>query len=556
MTRKMFRSAFLVGISVLVVSAALFFGVLYRYNEAQVFDELSTAADYISQGMSLSGEDYLTSLPAVNRVTWIAADGTVLFDSAADALGMDNHQSRTEVQEALTEGVGESAHISETLLQRTLYYARLMEDGTVLRVSCAQQALSAMLEALLAPILWIVVLVLLISAVLAFRLARQITGPINEIDLDNPAADNTYPELSPLVSRLSDQNRIIRAQMTELSQQQQDFTAIADNMSEGFLLLDRRLGILSCNQSALQLLGIVDSEGKNLRSAQSREVVDAAETALSGTRCAQLMTREDRTWRVIASPVTAKGQISGAAILLMDVTEQEQREALRREFSANVSHELRTPLTSITGFAELMKDGLVPPEKAKEFAGDIHRESRRLIDLVDDILDLSKLDENSQMFEREDIDLRDLCSQVLESLKPAAEKKGVSLLLTGESICLTGIWQILNEMVYNLCDNAIKYNREGGSVTLNLWQRNGAPRLTVADTGIGIPFAHQSRVFERFYRVDKSHSKEIGGTGLGLSIVKHGAQYHGARVELQSEPDVGTTITLLFPGGKEYYGNS
>ncbi|MEA4964754.1 MAG: ATP-binding protein [Oscillospiraceae bacterium] len=546
MTKKMFRSAFLVGISVLVISSVLFFGVLYRYYEAQVFSELSTAADYISHGMALSGESYLRTLQSSDRVTWIDTDGTVLYDSAADAAAMENHLGRAEVQEALTDGFGQSSHVSETLLQRTLYYALRMDDGTVLRVSCAQHAMSSMMGALISPILWITVLVLLLSAVLAFRLARQITGPINEIDPDNPACSETYPELSPLVTRLSDQNRIIRAQMAELSRRQQDFAAIADNMSEGFLLLDRKLNILSCNQSALRLLDIADSEEKNLRSSSTREIVSAAETALSGSRSEQLLTREDRTWQVIASPVTADGQVPGAAVILMDVTEREQREALRREFSANVSHELKTPLTSITGFAELMKDGLVPPEKAREFAGDIYHESRRLIDLVDDILNLSKLDENSRMFEREDVDLSALCRESLDSLRSAAEKKQVSLQLVSEPVHIHGVWPILSEMVYNLCDNAIKYNKDGGSVTVTVRPQGSGARLVVADTGIGIPYTHQSRVFERFYRVDKSHSKEIGGTGLGLSIVKHGAQYHDARVALQSEPGVGTTVTLTF----------
>lgn len=547
MTGKIFRNALLVGILVLVFSAALFSGVLFSHYEQQVYSELEVEANYISHGMELSGETYLKTLKAEARVTWVGADGTVRYDSVADAASMENHLNRTEIADALKNGSGKSAHYSETLLERTLYYAVRMDDGTVLRVSCTQSSVAAVLVLMISPTLWVIVLMLLLSAVLSFRLAKQITKPINAIDLDDPETPGNYQELMPLVDKIRDQNRTIRNQMEELGRRQQEFTAVSDNMSEGFLLLDGKMNLLSANRSAMEHLDSESAEQRQLLRAHCDPVIyTAAETALSGTRSEQLLHRDAATYQVIASPVTASGQVSGAAVLLMDVTEREQREALRREFSANVSHELKTPLTSISGFAELMKQGLVPPDKAKEFAGDIYRESRRLIDLVDDIINLSRLDENTQLFERESVDLYELSEDVESSLASAAAARNVSLHMEGSHQSVSGVWQILNEMVYNLCDNAIKYNREGGSVTIRVDEENGRPRLCVSDTGIGIPLWHQSRVFERFYRVDKSHSKAVGGTGLGLSIVKHGAQYHNAKLSLESEPGRGTKITLLF----------
>ena len=555
MTGKIFRSTFFTALSVLLLAAVLFFSVLYRYYEAEMFDELTVAAGYISHGMELSGTDYLETLDADDRVTWVDSDGTVLYDSVADASAMDNHLDREEIREALETGEGRSNHHSETLLEKTLYYACRLSDGTVLRVSCTQSAMAAMLQVLASALFWILVLMLLVCAFLSFRLARSITHPINDIDLDHPLTGACYRELEPLTARLDEQNRTIRRQMEELSRRQREFTAISDNMCEGLLLLDHRGGILSCNQSARRFLE--KPEEKTIRRAGCEpEVLEAAESALNGRRTESQTVRDERTWQILANPVAASGQVSGALILLLDVTEQEQREALRREFSANVSHELKTPLTAISGFAELMAEGLVPPEKEREFASDIYRESRRLIGLVEDIINLSQLDENAQGFEREPVDLYVLSGEVLQSLRPAAEKQNVTLTLEGRSETVVGVRRILDEMITNLCDNAIKYNREGGSVCVTVGRRNGGVLLKVTDTGIGIPYAHQSRVFERFYRVDKSHSRAIGGTGLGLSIVKHGAQYHDARIELKSEPGQGTEITVQFPPGKEQYGNA
>jgi two-component system phosphate regulon sensor histidine kinase PhoR len=549
MTRKIFRNSFLVGISVLLMCSVLFFGVMYSNYENQAFDRLAAEADDVSHALELMGEPFLDTLKTADRITWVAHDGTVLFDSAADPKTMGNHLQREEIREALKTGVGESSRYSSTLLERNHYYALLLKDGTVLRVACTQSSVQAVMLMLLTPFLWVMVLVLVLCGVLAFRLAKQITKPINAISLDDPVSDKNYKELAPFLNRIQEQNRTIRKQMDELGLRQREFTAITENMREGFLLVDGKMNILSSNHSAMQLL-TSDPEGEltALRQPDCRpEILSAVDTALTGSHAELFMNAEEGVWQLVANPVVANGQVAGAVVIFMDVTEREQREALRREFSANVSHELKTPLTSISGFAELMQAGIVPQDKMLEFSSDIYRESQRLIALVDDIIKLSRLDENVQSFEKEPVDLYDLCQDTLTSLRPVADKRGIRLNLTGERIVMTGVRQLLSEMVYNLCDNAVKYNVENGSVTVTLSKGSAGTILSVADTGIGIPYAHQSRVFERFYRVDKSHSKEVGGTGLGLSIVKHAAQYHGARLELASETGKGTTIRVIFP---------
>ena len=548
MTGKILRISYLVAISALLASALLFFGVMYRDYEDGAFARLRAEAAAIAQGLGAAGSDYFDSFAPDDRVTWIAASGTVLYDSAAPAQLLESHADREEIDHALQTGEAQTSRYSKTLLQRTFYYAKLLEGGTVLRVSCTQNSLPAMILMLLTPFLWVATLVLILCGVLSYRLARQITKPLNAINPDNPAPLPSYPELTPLFDKLREQNRTIGKQMNELQLRQREFTAITENMREGFLLVDCKMHVLSSNHSALEVLGGRELKpGCLLYDAECRqEIFDAVDTALSGSHAELLLTIDETSWQVLANPVVASGQVAGAVVLFMDVTEREQRERLRREFSANVSHELKTPLTSISGFAELMKEGLVPPEKIPEFSGDIYKESLRLIGLVNDIIQLSRLDENSTQFQRAPVDLYDLCAQSLERLSPVAARQSVTLALTGEHAEIEGVEQLLKEMIYNLLDNAIKYNVPGGSVTASVRKSAGRTILSVADTGIGIPYAHQPRVFERFYRVDKSHSKEVGGTGLGLSIVRHAAQYHGARLELKSQPGKGTTITVTF----------
>ena len=548
MTGKILRISYLVAISALLASVLLFFGVMYRDYEDGAFARLRAEAAAISQGLGAVGSDYFDSFAPDDRVTWIAANGTVLYDSAAPAQLLESHAGREEIDQALQTGEAQTSRYSKTLLQRTFYYAKLLEGGTVLRVSCTQNSLPAMILMLLTPFLWVATLVLILCGVLSYRLARQITKPLNAINPDNPAPLPSYPELTPLFDKLREQNRTIGKQMNELQLRQREFTAITENMREGFLLVDCKMHVLSSNHSALEVLGRRELKpGCLLYDAEcSQEIFDAVDTALSGSHAELLLTIDETSWQVLANPVVASGQVAGAVVLFMDVTEREQRERLRREFSANVSHELKTPLTSISGFAELMKEGLVPPEKIPEFSGDIYKESLRLIGLVNDIIQLSRLDENSTQFQRAPVDLYDLCAQSIERLSTVAARQSVTLALTGEHAEIMGVEQLLKEMIYNLLDNAIKYNVPGGSVTASVRKSAGRTILSVADTGIGIPYAHQPRVFERFYRVDKSHSKEVGGTGLGLSIVRHAAQYHGARLELKSQPGKGTTITVTF----------
>lgn len=540
MTGKIIRSLFSLAMLVLVIGAALFSGILYGYYERQSFASLAQEAEQLQQTMEYVSPEQMRS---ADRITLISPDGTVLYDSVARADAMENHLSREEVAQALREGTGKSSHYSSTVLKKNLYYALRLEDGNILRLSREQSSLGAMLLNMAWPIAATVAGLLLLAAGLSVRLARQITQPINAISPDDP--QNVYPELQPLTQRLRQQRETIRNQMDELSRRMREFSAMTENMSEGFLLIDLRGHVLTENHSASMLL---PTDADNIAKCSQRELCQAAQQALTGQRCERLLQQGERTLSVIASPVLESGQVTGAVVLTLDVTEREQREKLRREFSANVSHELKTPLTSISGFAELMSQGLVPPDKVREFSLDIQKECTRLTNLVEDIIDLSRLEEGGGDMTWEDIDLYTLCDDVLQSLEPVAKRQTVTLRLAGESLQVRGVYQVLREMIYNLCDNAIKYNRSGGSVTVAVARSAGRASVAVADTGIGIPYEDQSRVFERFYRVDKSHSRAIGGTGLGLSIVKHAAALHGAEIKLQSQPEDGTVITVLFPG--------
>lgn len=540
MTGKIIRSLFSLAMLVLVIGAALFSGILYGYYEKQSFASLAQEAEQLQQTMEYVSPEQMRS---TDRITLISPDGTVLYDSVARADAMENHLSREEVVQALREGTGKSSHYSSTVLKKNLYYALRLDDGNVLRLSREQSSLGAMLLNMAWPIAATVAGLLLLAAGLSVRLARQITQPINAISPDDP--QDVYPELQPLTQRLRQQRETIRNQMDELSRRMREFSAMTENMSEGFLLIDLRGHVLTENHSASMLL---PTDADNIAKCSQRELCQAAQQALTGQRCERLLQQGERTLSVIASPVLESGQVTGAVVLTLDVTEREQREKLRREFSANVSHELKTPLTSISGFAELMSQGLVPPDKVREFSLDIQKECTRLTNLVEDIIDLSRLEEGGGDMTWEDIDLYTLCDDVLQSLEPVAKRQAVTLRLAGESLQVRGVYQVLREMIYNLCDNAIKYNRSGGSVTVTVARSAGRASVAVADTGIGIPYEDQSRVFERFYRVDKSHSRAIGGTGLGLSIVKHAAALHGAEIKLQSQPEDGTIITVLFPG--------
>ena len=548
MTKRIFKTAFVVGIIAVLITAGVLLGVMYGQLRDQAVEGLVREAGYIEQGLLTAGEGYFDSFSANNRVTWIGSDGSVLYDSVGDSGSMENHADREEFIEAKESGTGDAVRVSSVFMENTIYYARLLEDGTVIRVSMTQAAVGKLLLSMLLPAALIVVLAGIVALLLARRLARSIVQPINQIDLDHPENCETYEELTPLLNKINHQNQAIQEQIAELKRRQREFGALTDNMSEGFLMIDAAGHVLAHNASAVRLLGAPeDPDGESVlsfnRSPEFRTAVDAV---LQGEHSEQILPLGDNTYQIVANPVYEHEHVAGAVILILDVTEKEQRYALRREFTANVSHELKTPLTSISGFAELMKNGIAPPEDVRDLASDIYDEAQRLIRLVDDIMRLSQLDESEMELEKERVDLYELCEEVVSRFGAAAREKQVTIELAGSHQVVLGVRQIIDEIVYNLCDNAVKYNRAGGSVTVTVGAQGGRPFVRVQDTGIGIAPEHQGRVFERFYRVDKSHSHAIGGTGLGLSIVKHGAACSNAEVSLQSEEGKGTAVTVQF----------
>ena len=547
MTKRIFRSIFLVALAVFIAGTALIMGALYSYFSGVYEEQIQEEASYLSTAVEEMGLDYLEGLESgSHRITWVGSDGTVLFDNAANEDAMENHADREGIQEAMNGRTGESERYSSTLSQRSYYYALALSDGSVLRVSGEQYTVLSLVVSIWYYILLVLVAALALSLFLASRVSKAIIRPINEIDLEHPEEGDTYEELAPLLGRIAAQNRQIRAQIDEMKTKQQEFATITENMNEGLLVIDQETEVLSYNNAALRLLGASKVEGSVFSLNRSEQFRHAVDQALHGQHSFDLMELSDRTYQLIANPVYEHGKVVGAVLLLLDVTEREERDKLRREFTANVSHELKTPLTSISGFAELMKNGMVKSEDIAHFAGNIYNEAQRLIVLVGDIIRLSQLDEGTTGLEKSQIDLAEITKAVVDRLHSAAEQRGITFDLQLESAMVQGNAQILDEMVYNLCDNAIKYNRDQGKVRVSVSPNAGHPKLVVSDTGIGIPYADQARVFERFYRVDKSHSKEIGGTGLGLSIVKHGAAYHDAKVELESVPGKSTTVQVLF----------
>lgn len=549
MTKRIFQAVCLVAAMVLVLSTGVLLALFYDNYVGRAEQSLRTEAAFVAQGLNTGGEDYLLGLTdRSRRITLVDQDGTVRYDNTADAGQMENHLEREEIQEALSTGSGQSRRVSETLSQETFYYAILLENGMVLRLAATQSSMWALLLTVLQPAAMVVIAALVLGAILAHRAAKAIVAPINSLDLDQPEDAKAYEELSPLLSRIARQKRTIDAQLHRARRQQEQFRLITENMSEGLLVVDSQTNLLSCNSAALRLLG-AEKQPENpsvlaLNHAEAFRTV--IRDALAGRHGEGRLEVGGRSLQLLANPAGQEGEAAGAVILVMDTTEREQREALRREFSANVSHELKTPLTSISGFAELMKSGVVAQKDVMDFSQSIYDEAQRLIHMVEDIIRLSELDETELHRETGPIDLYDFCRREVERMRPEADRRGVTLSLQGEAATVQGNAQILGELVYNLLDNAIKYNKPQGSVTVTVTPGKRV-RLRVEDTGIGIPKESQSRVFERFYRVDKSHSDDVSGTGLGLSIVKHAAQFHRARVELQSTEGKGTAITVTFP---------
>ena len=556
MTKKIFRSILLAAVSVLLASLVIIMGCLYDYyrnvQENQLRDELRLA----SYGVEADGLDYLEQLAspyrfpstADFRLTWIAADGEVLFDTHVPAAEMENHAGRAEVKEALAEGESGGVRYSETLTERTLYYAQRLTDGTILRISISQLTVFALAMGMLQPILLTAILAVILSALLARRMAKRIVAPLNRLDLDKPLENDAYEELSPLLGRIHQQHRQIEAQLRELRRKTEEFEQITENMSEGLVLLDRKGVILSINPAARAIFHASSAcVGQDfLVVDRDHEINLAIQTALEGGHSEVRAMRNDREVQFDISRITADGAAAGTVLLAFDVTEQAVAERSRREFTANVSHELKTPLQSIMGSAELLENGLVKQEDLPQFVGVIRTEAARLVTLVEDIIHLSQLDEGIAPA-KEEVNLLELADSAASALREQAEKRHISLSATGESAKISGVRGFLYEMLYNLIDNAIKYNIDGGKVEVAVSAGDTAITVSVKDTGIGIPPEYQARVFERFFRVDKSRSKASGGTGLGLSIVKHIAQYHHAEIRLQSGIGrSGTNIEVLF----------
>ena len=549
MTKKIFQSILLVAGCVLLASLLIIMGFLYDYfggvEENQLRDELSLAAAAVEDG----GTDYLSRLTADRcRLTWIAADGSVLYDTRTDAESLENHASRAEVSQALATGTGESTRYSSTLMEKTMYYAQRLDDGTVLRISISRATVGMIAVGMIQPLLIVLIVALILSGLLARRLSRRIVDPLNSLDLEHPLDNDAYEELSPLLKRIHRQHVEIQMQLRELREKTDEFTQITGSMREGLVLLDEHGSILSINAAAQALFG-ADAQcvGRDfLTIERSHEISAAIQAAAADGHSEVRAERAGRVYQFDISRITSDGKFLGTVILAFDITEQEFAERNRREFTANVSHELKTPLQGIIGSAELIENGMVRPDDLPRFVGHIHAEAARLVTLIDDIIRLSQLDEGDAM-PTEPVDLLAVSQEAAENLHDAAAARNVTVSVTGQPAVLPGVRRLIYEIVYNLCDNAIKYNRDGGRVDVTVAADAGGSSITVADTGIGIAPEHQGRVFERFYRVDKSHSKASGGTGLGLSIVKHAVQYHHGRIELESTPGTGTTIRVVFP---------
>ncbi len=548
MHKKIFRSSMLVTLLVLLSSIVLIMGILYDYFESQLINELKREAAYISIAIENEGIEYLDSIENENeRITLIAPDGTVIADTVANADVLENHIDREEVKEAIQNGSGTSSRYSDTLTEKIIYYAVKINDGNILRISARHYTVFTILFGLLQPIMIVVFISILLSLWLCHRVSVKIVEPINTLDLEHPENNETYEELTPFLKKIANQRKIIDKQLKDAMQMQEEFKLITENMSEGFLIIDSEMRILTHNTAAMKLLNMSEAESENVLSVnRSKAFRKMLERVLSGVRNESETESDGKYYRFIANPVLDENHIIGAVIVILDVTESVNSENLRREFTSNVSHELKTPLTSISGFAEIMKNGDTPNEMVIDFSNSIYDEAQRLISLVSDIMKISELDEKTVVYEKETVDLYSLSLEVAERLRAEADKKNIKINVIGDTAEIFGVRKILDEMIYNLCDNAIKYNKKNGIVDIIVNLADSKVKLIVRDTGIGIPAAQQSRVFERFYRVDKARSKANGGTGLGLAIVKHGAMYHDAELNLESQENVGTSVSVIF----------
>ena len=549
MTKRIFHSICLVALVVLVASLVLVMGITYRYYSQLQKNQLRTETALVSQAVEVGGLDYLQNLTGNDcRITWISEQGEVLFDSSKGTEPMENHLQREEIMEALETGYGESVRFSDTLLEQSVYAAQRLGDGTVLRLSFHQQTVVNLVFTLAKPMVGVMLVALMLAMWLARRLASLVVRPLNELNLDDPDT-NTYKELEPILQRMDAQRLQLQGNTRELKRKQREFDAVAYQMAEGMVLMNDRYHVLTMNPAAARMLSMIrPMVGINFLDLNHvHPLKGVLEEALQGQHSRCIATIADGVFQATASPIRSGGQVTGVALLMFDVTEKQQLEQQRREFTSNVSHELKTPLHAISGYAELLKSGMVAQQDVGGFSDRIYRESQRMIRLVEDILKLSRLDEGGRNYSFEPVDLRAVAEAVVRELESTAQKGNVTMEFRGESALVNGVPHLLSAIVANLSTNAIKYNRPGGRVDVTVENTPQGAVLTVADTGIGIPEEHRERIFERFYRVDKSHSKAVGGTGLGLSIVKHGAQIHDAEVTLDSRENEGTTIKIRFP---------
>lgn len=560
MTKRIFRAIMSVSLLVCLAGMATVFGVLYRYFDSQLSEEVKNEAEYLAAAVESYGLDVLQDLPeSAERVTLVASDGTVLFDNYFDAAAMGSHADREEIQGALQSGAAQTLRRSDTYRKQMVYYSIRLNSGNVLRISTICYTAAAVLTSMIQPFLWIAFAILMLSGLLAAQVSHKIVEPLNQLDLEQPEDNESYVEIAPLLTKISWQKKTIQEQLEQAKKQQEEFAQITENMQEGLLLLDYRGDILSSNRSAMRILGISPTaklfEGSQRQNVialnRSESFCTAVDRVLAGEHQELILELDGGYCQMTGNPVLHDGKVEGGVLLFVDVTQQYQNEKLRREFTANVSHELKTPLTSISGFAEIMKDGLVRPEDVPQFAGKIFSESQRLITLVGDIIKISQLDEDMLPYEKEPVDLYELSEEIVSRLQERADQKGITMTLSGQPTQVMTVRKIADEVIYNLCDNAIKYNQPQGRVEISVEPGAEQVRLSVRDTGIGISPADQRRVFERFYRVDKSHSRQIGGTGLGLSIVKHGAAYLGVKVELESTLGQGSCFSLIWAQPKE-----
>ena len=552
MTKKIFHSIVIVAASVLLASLVIISSCFYEYfgrlQRQEMRDELYLAATAVEHG----GDDYLKNISSGHfRLSLIAKDGNVLYDTAADAESLENHGGREEIKQALESGDGESIRYSSTLLQKTIYCAKRLDDGRVLRISVSRATVGAIAMGMISPIIAVGVGALILSGVLASRLAKRIVEPLNKLDLEHPLDNDSYEELSPLLSRINKQRAQIAEQLAELRHRTDEFEQVTGNMKEGLVLIDTNENVLSINSAARNIFSAAeDCIGKSFLTVdRSRDLNAAIHSAFEHGHSEIHSDKNGRTYQFDISRIDSDGNAFGAVILLFDITDRENAEKLRREFTANVSHELKTPLQGIIGSAELIESGMVKTADMPRFVGHIREEAQRLVSLVNDIIRLSQLDEGDSL-PMERVDLLAVAEEAAADLSEAAKASNISLLAEGKSVFVFGIKRLLYEVIYNLGENAVKYNVESGNVLISVAKEENSAVLTVKDSGIGIAPEHQSRIFERFYRVDKSHSKASGGTGLGLSIVKHAVQRQGGKIELESEPGKGTTIRVILPAAK------